>query len=71
MILDELMPWHKEKYDFGLLEVTGKYKIDVVIPYHSNVSYDRSWSHILGFSKETLVWNPAAICVAIWYCLHM
>jgi len=21
MILDELMPWHKDKYDFGLLEV--------------------------------------------------
>jgi len=30
MILDELMPWYKQCYDFGLLEVNRYYNVNVV-----------------------------------------
>ena len=33
-MLDELMPWHKQSYDFSLLEVNRYVKLTVVIIKH-------------------------------------
>ena len=49
MVLDELMPWHKDKYDFSSLKV-NRYFVLIVV----NI-LPRPINNILGFSRETLV----------------
>ena len=50
LVLDELMPWHRDVYDFSCLEV-----IYSVIVTCSQLIINRPISDVLGFSKETLV----------------
>ena len=53
MLLDNLMPWHKQMYDFSLLEV-NRYKCTLSIQFFIAL-FCRPINNILGFSKETLV----------------
>ena len=52
MILDDLMPWHTQKYDFSLLEVN---RYTVILSYFFIKLFFRPINNILGFSREILV----------------
>lgn len=47
-ILDEWMPWHKEGYDFSMLEVNRSYCICIV------------WPILISFFKQECVWDQGA-----------
>ena len=55
LILDELMPWHKEDYNFSLLEVNRCIVINISPSIITYLFLYRPISNILGFSRETLV----------------
>ena len=57
MMLDELVPWHEEFYNFSLLEVNRYVCIYLNVVYTLNIYNDthRSPTDVLGFSKETVV----------------
>lgn len=59
MILEDLMPWYKESYDFSLLEVNRYWSelYNKSLICNSNLLFllHRSQKDVLGFSRETLI----------------
>ena len=59
MILEDLMPWYKESYDFRLLEVNRYWSelYNKSLICNSNLLFllHRSQKDVLGFSREILI----------------